>query len=233
MKPLAAALILLAFQQTADLTWKPVAGTEHKYRLVMTSAMDIGQGPTELLVRILSTEKVTEVTDDAVTVESIPGETVVTVNGQEMDTGVTRQPSYSTKRSRDGMAILEPQSTAPMARTNRGIMATSFPRPAKPLALGEPYRWTVKADAEKETRDGEGKVTLKGEETVRSIACWKLEYVYSETGKDSPMSAVGTLWLDKSDGKLVKSDMALENFRSVNLVQPAAAHVILELVTGS
>lgn len=232
MKPLACLFALLVVQQTADLTWKPVAGTEAKYALLMTSTMDMGQGPAELVVKSTMTEKVKEVTDDQVTMESVPGETVVSINGAEMDQGMTQQPSVTYKRKRDGQPILSAQEQSPMARTNRGIMATSFPRPAQPLAVGESYRWSVPADADKMIRAGEGKITVKGEETLKGIACWKLDYVYSETGKDAPTSAIGALWLDKSDGKLVKSEMNLENFKSVNMMPPSNAHVVLELVVA-
>jgi hypothetical protein len=230
MKPLVAALLLLTVQQTADLSWKPVVGQEHRYAMTLTSSFDMGQGPAELLVKMKVSEKVKAVSDKSVTVESLATDTTISINGSEMDQGATQQPAMSYERGLDTMPVLADQDTSPMARTNRGIMASSFPRPTKPLAVGDSHRWSIKGDQAKGTVDGEGKLTLKGEEKINGIDCWKLDYVYSESIQTQPTSAIGTLWMAKSDATLIKSVMNFENYKSVNMMPASTAHVVMELI---
>lgn len=234
MRPLLAAALLLIAQQPADLAWKPVVGQEKSYDLVMTSTSDGPQGAMEVIVKLRAKARVTEVAEGLVKTTSSVSDMSISFNGQAMDPSMANQGGEQVETAKlDGSMVLAAQDPGQFARVNRSIVAGNPRRPERLVAVGESYEYEVKADATLQIEEAKAKITLKGEETVKGLDCWKLDYVYSEMIPTNPVSAIGTLWIDKATGDFVKSVLDFENYRSVNIMPPSNAHVETVLVTAN
>ncbi len=202
----ALSVVALAAQAGVTLARKPKANEEHKYRL--KANVELGGQAVE--VAGVQSEKVTEVgTDGTYTVESKTSDLKISVGGQEFpapDSGNGTTIVYNA----DG-TIKEIRGDQTGADTYRFANLSVFFAPGKEVKTGD--AWTHEAKADAKTGAVAAKATYKvvGEEKIAGLDTYKIEFSTKESEGDTPASAEGTIYVDKADGSMVKTDAKWAN----------------------
>jgi hypothetical protein len=76
----------------------------------------------------------------------------------------------------------------------------------KPVAVGDTWTRTVKADATLGVMDGSSELKVLGFEKMNTADTVKLSMTYKETGTGATLTCKGTFWVDRATGDEVKSE---------------------------
>ena len=197
----------LAAQGGLTLTRKVKSGDELKYRL--KANIDVSGNSAEFSG--LQTQKVLEVaTDGTYTVQSATSDVKVTFGGQEIAVPPDSVPSITTVYNVDG-TVKEIRGDSAAADAYRASNLSTVFYTGKEIKVGDTFNNDKPAD--KNTGATAYKSTYKvvGEEKVGSYDTWKIEFSVKESEGETPASSNGTVWVDKNDGAMVKSDAKWEN----------------------
>lgn len=193
--------------QAGPLVRKVQVGEELKYRV----KANVELGGNAIVFSGLQTEKVLEVgTDGTYTVESKTTDAKVTFGGQEIEIPADQSPSTTSVYNLDG-TIKEIRGDNAQAESYRfANLATVFLN-GKEAKVGE--AWTNEKTADSKSGAVAYKSTYKivGEEKVGSLDTWKIEFSTKESEGDAPASSDGTVWIDKADATLVKTEAKWSN----------------------
>lgn len=217
MKALLIALPLLAsglIQDSADLSWKPKVNDSDKYHLVMTSVIDMGGTPSELVVQMDITDKVISVVEDVVTMEEQISNFKILFGGQDVSEmgggGEMEIPKMTYKYKLDG-SLVSVTGGDTGSQSERAAQMSQFMRPKGEVKVGASWEHTFKANKEKGMPEAKVKYTLEGEDTVDGVKTWKIKAVYSEMTGTAPFGSVGTVWLEQGTGDLVQAKSEVTN----------------------
>lgn len=184
---------------------KPKEGDTHKYRM----NADVDMGGLAITVKGLLMEKITKVdTDGSYTQEETQVELKAVVAGQEQDVQSSGSSSMVYHPSGEVRKIEGSEGTPESYRmANLGIIYD----PGKPVSVGDAWNYDVKANKDTGAVAAKAEFKLLGEEKVGTRDTLKIKALVKETGGDAPATSDGTVWIDKTDGSLVKSEAKWTN----------------------
>ncbi len=170
----------------------------------------------------LATEKITKVdTDGTITLEASQMDGKATFNGQDVDLGKNPQKPYTVVYNADGTmkeisgfgdlsssGANDPNTTQNAYRFENLDMVVD---PGHPVNVGDTWTYEVKPDAKLGTVAAKAEYKVLAEEKVGSVDAIKIHAVVKETGGESAASMDSMVWLDKTDGSVVKKESKLVN----------------------
>lgn len=117
----------------------------------------------------------------------------------------------------------------------RLIEATSVVFPQQPVGVGDSWSYTYQPNDKLGIRTGKADFKIDGEETVASADTFRVELSFTETFGEHPITAKGTLWVEKSSGDTVKSDLQVDNvpFGGPDAPTLASGHFTSQRTEGS
>lgn len=203
------------------LARKPKEGDNLKYKM----AVDVDLGGLPIKASATLTEKVVKVEEDgSFKVSQAMTDGKLDVNGQEQEySGPESTLVYAPTGEVKSMA-----SETTSADVWRFANLNAVRLTTKTLNLND--TWTVVYPADPKTGAVAGKAdyTLLGEEKIDDFDTFKVKTVVKETEGSEPASIEGTVWLDKNDGSLVKSDTKWMNVPFPGSPMPLNATVTLK-----
>ncbi|MCH8273705.1 MAG: hypothetical protein IH851_02855 [Armatimonadetes bacterium] len=206
---LAVTVAAVAFQ-AVRIEWKPKAGNEINYNLVMTATGDIGMGPMDVEAHIAIARKVLRVNGDGtVVVEESETMTGLFLDGDDMTEMASGQGStVTTTTHKPNGEVTDRKIDSPTGEDNpRMAESQVFIFPDKSVSPGDTWKRTVAGDYPAQTV-----FKYIGTEKVGKWACYKVEVDFRETRGQQPYTSKGFVWLSTEDGELVKGVFDLKNF---------------------
>ncbi|MER3496733.1 MAG: hypothetical protein C4320_08190 [Armatimonadota bacterium] len=205
---LVALLGVAAFAAAAQgirLVIKPTVGEELKYSI----KANLEVAGTEAVLNGTQVEKTIDVDKDGgYTLESRLVDGKVEFAGQSMD--IPPAPATVTVYKKDG-SVKEIRGDSVEAGAYRSANLTSAFFPDKDLKIGDEWTNEQKANSSSGAVAFKSTFKLVADEKVNGIDSYKITSVTKESEGDTPASAEGTTWLEKSTGRLVKSTQKLNN----------------------
>ena len=196
----------LAAQAGVTLARKPKVNDEFKYTL--KANIDFNGQPVELSG--VETEKVTEVAADGTyTMESKMADLKISMNGQEFPAPDTGSATVIVYNANGTVKDIRGDETG--AETYRFANLSVFLAPGKEVKVGD--SWTNDGKGDTKTGAVAYKTTYKivGEEKIGAYDTYKIEFNAKESEGATPASSDGTIFVDKTDGSLVKSVRKVTN----------------------
>lgn len=187
----------------------PKEGATFKYDLTGSFKVD----GTDVGIKSTVQEKVTTVAaDGSYTVEQQQLTGSVTVNGSSQDLPSS---TTTTTYAPNGVVLSVTGANDPaasMRMTNLGSLID----PGKPVAVGEKWTSAIKEDKDKNIVAATANYELLGEEKIGTIDTLKIKLSIAETTGSDPASNDATVWIDKTDGSVVKMSAAWKNAPSLS-----------------
>ena len=203
----AAASVFAVAAQGLKLVRKPVAGTETKYRL----KANLELGGQEIVFNGAIAEKVVEVAaDGSYTLENRTLEGKVSVAGQEIDVPAGTTPSISVFTPNGLIKELRGDAVESSAYRSANLSSTYFPD--KEVKVGDEWTYDAKADTKTGAVSTKSTYKIAGEEKVGAFDTFRITFTTKEAEGSEPASSEGTVWIDKADGSMVKTDAKWANF---------------------
>lgn len=216
-------------QEGVLISWKPKAGSVHRYKQTMRSTSHNMAGAdgkaadlTAEEILILTVRKIND--DGTVEIEAKDTERKSKLGDQELKTAAGNFPEVLTTFVKNANGAVVSRISGPINVTAEGMDRFIYPR--APMAPGQSWSFRMKGDEEKGTLDTENTWTFRGKDKVLDIDCNKIETVYKETSGMNPIDATGIMWLSTDDGEIVKRTMTVKNFNH----QPVDIEMTMELI---
>lgn len=231
LMPLQAAPVTPA--QTVDLSWRPKAGSSHVFRLSTVMQMDFQGQQTEVSFGARLTNKVTKIENGEVFIESLTDEMKLNFGGQEMDpsamgpAGEAPRPVLQVRKLDGSMVRQEGEGGMP---SNPRLDRFNNLRPPTSAELGKEYFVEMPGDKAKNLVPARAKYTVSKLENVSGARAWRVDVVFAEMEGNTPLSAMGTMWIEEGTGELVKISMDLSNVQWVEMMPPSNARFTLERI---
>jgi hypothetical protein len=193
-----------ADEEAVTITWKPKPGQTTSFHYETRSVSN----PTTWVFSAVAKSKVLDVAADGkIHLQLTNSDATLTVAGQDLsgqvgDANTTTEASYLP----NGLTASAPEG--PRARIEAALQMVF---PDHPVKVGDTWKRTVKADADKGLRTAEATYKYEGIETVDKWKAYKITVTYHETEGDDPVSLRGTRWVAVEDGVLVKSQYTVQN----------------------
>ncbi|AIE86175.1 hypothetical protein [Fimbriimonas ginsengisoli] len=198
----------------------------HKYSM----KADVDYSGVPVVVNATISEKVTDVAaDGAYTLEQMQVDGKVTINGSTSDMPGGPPTSMIYKANGEVSKILgdKAQATGGAYRmANLGLLVD----PGKALAVGDAWTFDVKADKTLGTVAAKADFKLLGEEKIGTHDTLKVKATVKETEGDAPATSDGTMWIDKADGSMIKTEVKWTNAPFPGSPAPLNATVKIERV---
>ncbi len=198
-----AAVASVAQQQTAyTIAWKPVLG-EQKYKI----AMDSDGGQMKLAMQLTILDKIVKIEDGKVTSESKTQDFHLWLGEEEMKLPEGQGPGdavVTTVRSLKGGLVEQKGAKEGQQEPPRVRRLQEFNYPEKPVELEGSWFKDFAEDKAAKLPAARAKYTLTAIEDMNKVSCYKIDYAFSELDGEKPMGALGTFWLERSTGNLVK-----------------------------
>lgn len=231
LSSIAAAVILgSAPSQDAKIVWAPKPGTSVNYNMKVIVEMAM-QGQTMTMdISMLSVNKILKVENGEVTMESTVKDMKMLMDGQAFNPpgsdGNEEVPPVTSVTKLNGILVSRKGGDM-MSGSMRAEQMNVFIYPASAVKVGDSWFHDFPANKEHNIPVAKAKFTLQGEEMVGKYQCWKIEKVYAETEEAKGFSAMGTLWIDKADGNMVKYDGNFQNVQFAEMMPPSSGTVKL------
>lgn len=200
-----AGLAALAAAQGFRLVSKPTIGEEAKYSV----KANIDLGGMSATMSGTQSEKTTDVDKDGnYTVESKLIDGNVEFGGQQM--ALPAGNATVTVFRKDG-TVKEIRGDSVEGGSYRFANLASVYLPDQDLKVGD--EWTKEAKADSTTQAVAYKATFKiaGEEKVGTVDTVKIAFSVKETEGETPAASEGTTWIEKANGKMVKTEQKWTN----------------------
>lgn len=213
--------------QALNLGWTPKAGDTNTYSLKMDTVL-YGD-----MARISSTltQKINEVQKDGSYVVEIKQGGMVARIGKDdalvKDTESAIQTVYSTNGS-----VVEQRGKGVTEKSYRVSNLSAFRRPDKPVAIGESYTVEIKSDKKTGVRAATATYKVEKEEKLKNDDTVVVTFTYKETEANDSAGAIGTAWLRKSDGLVLKMDSNWTNAPIPFAPSPMSIHYVYEWVAA-
>lgn len=201
----ALAAVAAAAIQEVTVKWAPKAGTTYTYKA--TGEFDFQGMNITFTARTI--DKVLSVDDGKVTIESAQVNGKAVFEGQEID--VPDAPPLTTVFASTG-EVLEVRGEMADESSVRVANLQSFRYPEGPMTVGKTWEVNIPADAKKGVVAASGKWTVAGFEKVGKYDTMKVTFEVNETEGAEKAGMSGTVWVDVTDGVMVKFDGNLKNF---------------------
>lgn len=104
--------------------------------------------------------------------------------------------------------------------------------PGKPLAVGDTWTYEIKANKETGAVAAKAEYKLLAEEKLGTHETLKIQAKVKETEGATPGQIDSTVWLDKADGSMVKSDMKWTNVPLPGSQGPITGTMKIEIAEG-
>ena len=214
-----AAVASVAQQQTAyTIAWKPVLG-EQKYKIVM----DSDGGQMKLAMQLTILDKIVKIEDGKVTSESKTQDFHLWLGEEEMKLPEGQGPGdavVTTVRSLKGGLVEQKGAKEGQQEPPRVRRLQEFNYPEKPVELEGSWFKDFAEDKAAKMPPARAKYTLTAIEDVNKVSCYKIDYAFSELEGEKPMGALGTFWLERSTGNLVKLTTVMNDVSFAPMMPP-------------
>jgi hypothetical protein len=196
---LAISAVALAAVDSVNLQFSPKVGDQFNYK--MTGKLHIMGGTAQISADIHY--KVTKVDNDRTyTMSSSQTNMVAAFGGQTINPSDT---SNITVNKANG-ELLDFQSDITDAAAWRMMELKHFVYPPKRVSVGDTWTSTVTADPKRGTVAATAKFEVDSIEKIGGRETAKVMVDYKETEGAEPASSAGFVWIDTSDGSMVKSE---------------------------
>lgn len=217
----ALAAVGLALQATG-LKVTAKEGDVRKYKL--SGKMELGGMEAELSGTV--NEKVTKVDDEGNITTYATQSLQVIINGSPM----TVPDQSSTTVMRPDGTTKELRGETVGANEYRIATVNTVKLPDTPLEKDKTWTWDCPADPKTGVVHVKGEYKVLGDEKLHDIDTWKISTKVTELGGDTPASTEATVWLDKSNGRLVKVDGKGTNLPFSGAPAPVSGTMVLDLI---
>lgn len=224
--------------EKVTLAVRAKAGQLARYKQEADLKVSAGGANLTLQIKQVQRVKFTNVASNGdVTVEQ-------TTESGEISTNGNTSPLPDEEKTTDTLVIhpngtlasyKSSESAAEAQNSVRLIEATSVVFPDKPVGVGDSWSYTYQPDEKLGIRAAKAEFKIDGEETVAAANSFRVELTYAETSGAHPITAKGTLWIEKSSGDTVKSDLSVDSVPFGGAESPALAsgHFLSERTEGS
>ena len=193
------ALAAIAGQDSLNVSRRPKVGS-----VAMYSVSANFDSPQAITFTQNQTQKVTAVqADGTYTLETVSSNVVVDFGGQTMNPPDSTVTSTQTPTGRV-IQIISEQAAGPA--TYRIAHLQTFEAPLTSVKVGDDIAYTIPADPKLETPAVKADFKVAGLEKIKDWDTIRLTFNSAETGSDAVSSMTGTVWVNVSDGLLVKSE---------------------------
>ncbi len=211
-------LTLTAYAQgeKVKLAVKAKAGQVARYR--MSGQISLDAGGQKLAFEIKETEKVTftaVAADGNVTVERVSEDRELTVDGMKVPAPDSKD-EKSTQVVRPDGTLVSYSSTSnekdDAATAVRMIAASSPIFSAQPVGVGDKWQHEYKSDPTTKQVAGKADFELLAlEKSPNGADSARVKLSFTETEGVKKLSSRGTLWVERSSGDVVSSDLEMDN----------------------
>ena len=203
-------------------------------------SLKVSNNGTSLILQLKQTER-TEYTSVApngdISFKQTDESLDITANGQTMPAPSNQLHTDSYVVHPDGtLASYKPgDATDKTHTTERVFNATSPIFIDKPVGVGDSWSHSFPANSDMGTHAAKGDYKIEAEEKLDGADTFRISFQYSENDGERPISSKGTLWVEKSSGDTVKTDIQLENvpFGPPQSGAIASGHFVAERTEGS
>jgi len=198
----------LAFAQDAvALKRIPKEGESAKYTL----KVDTELGGMKIKFSAKVVEKVTKVNPDGTfVVSSEQHDIVLNVDGNDTAAPAEVGGAVTTTYRTDG-TVSDMQGDQVDADGYRMSNIQVVVWPKDPVKVGSKWESDIKADKDKGTVDVHTTYEVLASEKVGTHDCFKVAYDAAEKGSAAPAESKGTVWIDVTNGQIVKGEMEWTN----------------------
>lgn len=194
------AAAVLAGAWTADYTFKytPKVGTTTKYK--MSGTFDF-EG-MEILFTADVSNKITKVNPDgSYTMEEAQTDGKVSFGGQEME-APAGSPNLTTFDASG--RVLDIKGDMVDASAYRTACVSTFYKPSKSVKIGDSWTVEIKADEKLGIIESKAVYTVEAEEQMGQWNAVRIAFEITELTGTTPAGSSGKIWIDPSDGEMVK-----------------------------
>lgn len=218
---LAVGAIALAAQ---EFTLKRVAKVGDVIKLKMS--VDAEFAGTPIKVTATSIDKVIKVEDNGnITTESTQTNMKIKFGDQEFDQDSESPRVYVTKPTGELIEIKgDGVDNGYWRMANMNVLRM----PDKPVKVGDKWTFEIAKDAKTGAVAAKHEYEVLGVEKVGRYECLKIKHTFKETEGSEPASANGTLWVDLSDGSLVKAETTQNKVPIPEAPAPMDMKILLE-----
>lgn len=219
---LLAGMITAPQAEEVMIQWKPEVGKKTAMRIEMQMTTDFGD--MDIVLRPVS--EVTKITEKEVIMKTWLQEFKLMMGGQDMSDmagQMTGPENFSTQTFSKTGQLLKQEGGQTDQENPRATQMQQFYYPTQPVKMGESWTKDFKADSSKGLYEAKAKYTLEASEIVGKVDTWRVKYVYSEMTENMPMSSMGTAWIDKKNGEVVRMVGNYENAQFSNEMPPVNA----------
>ena len=213
--------------QEVKLAWVPQVGTTYAWNMTVSMNIDAGGQDMAMEISMLNKNKTVKVENGLVTFESSMADMKMTMNGEAFTPpGSEGQApeAVTTVYKLDGTFVSR-KGGGEMASSVRAEQMNAFIYPSHAVKINEPWFKEFPADKENKIPVAKARYTLLGEEMVGKYRTWKIEKVYAELDDPQGFSSMGTVWLDQTDGSMVKYEGEFTNVKFVDMMPPTSGKV--------
>jgi len=218
---LAVGAIALAAQ---EFTLKRVAKVGDVIKLKMS--VDAEFAGTPIKVTATSIDKVIKVEENGnITTESTQTNMKIKFGDQEFDQDSDSPRVYVSKPTGE---LIEIKGDGVDHGYWRMANMNVLRMPDKPVKVGDKWTFEIAKDAKTGAVAAKHEYEVLGVEKVGRFECLKIKHTFKETEGSEPASANGTLWVDLSDGSLVKAETTQNKVPIPEAPAPMDMKILLE-----
>jgi hypothetical protein len=204
-----------AAQEKVTLVYRAKVGQIMRYKHEVSLKAEAGGGKQEFQIK--STEKVTVTAVAAsgdITEENLDESSEYTVNGQKVPAPDTPKNTSTVTVHPDGLLVSYKSSDPEADKNKTSVRLYPAENPIfinKPIGVGDKWSHEFKTDTTLGMHAGKADYETLAFEKVNNIDSVKLKISYQETEGAQPLRSTGTLWVEKTTGDVVQSDVNYEN----------------------
>lgn len=193
--------------QGAKISWTPKEGTTSKYGMDVDAEGDFGQGPMKIHVSMKLQQTVKKVSDKEIVVEGKMTDMKISMDGNEFPAPTNEEVTTNTYAPNG--ELLSTKSSSGSGNRRMEQMQT-FLYPDKTVNKGDTWSREIKGEKGGAV-PATAKYTYVDNEKVAKWDCYKIDFTYTETKGDKPMSSKGSIWLDQATGETVKLTVTMKD----------------------
>jgi hypothetical protein len=202
-------------QEKVTLVYRAKAGQVMRYKHEVNLKTEAGGANQEFQIK--STEKVTVTVvspSGDITEENQEESSEFSVNGQKVPAPETPKTTSTVTIHPDGVLAAYKNSDPEANKNKTSVRLFPADNPVfsnKPIAVGDKWSHEFKTDSDLGVRAGKADYETLAFEKVNGIDAVKLKVTYLETEGMHPLHSNGTVWVEKTTGDVVQSDVDYEN----------------------
>ncbi|MDI9641371.1 hypothetical protein QPK87_06840 [Kamptonema cortianum] len=222
-------------QDAVEIKWSPKVGETVNHQMNIAMSMDAGGTPMDINVSFVTVSKILSIDGDTVKTEDGMKDFKMMFNGQDAgdmgpDASAMNQKVITTRKLSGKVVSIE-GGMSEMSGGPRVQQMNTFEYPSVPVKVGDSWMLDFPKDASKGLPlAAKAKFTYEGDEKIGKYDTWKIAFVYSEMDDPRGYGNMGTTWLDKSTGKLVKLVGEYQNVSFNEMMPPSNAKITINIV---